>query len=218
MFSVSHDHDIVKIYGHYALVRKDKSTFHRHLVHSFDITAYDGKSRWAAYNFVRKIYEYFAPIHLKRIRDAVALLRSPFESFMSTHIAEGESEFANSQETTSAPPSQGTENLKKPKVPPKKKWQQEIDRKDEQIIQLVALLKQQIPSDASSGQNKDTEIAMLQQELERQRQESERQREEAKQREDQLREESKQRHSELMELLKEQKEENKKLLDLLSKV
>lgn len=45
MFSVSHDYHIVKIYAHYALVGKEKSTFHRYLVGSFDISVYDDKSR-----------------------------------------------------------------------------------------------------------------------------------------------------------------------------
>lgn len=186
VFSISHDHSTVKIYGHYALI-KDRTTFHRHLIRSFDLIDYDGQNRWTAYNFVRKAYDHFAPICLKRIRDAVALLRPVG--------IEDSSELANSQETTaSAPASQNTGNFKKPKVPPKKKWQQEIDKKDEQNNQLIS------------------QIAMLQQELKRQR-------EEAKQREDQLREEnerqlalekeeSKQRHEELME-------QNKKLMTML---
>lgn len=184
---------MVKIYGHYALIGKDKSTFHRHLVHSFDITAYDGKNRWTAYNFVRKLYDHFAPIHLKRIRDAVALLGPASESFMSHTCGENDSELPDSQETASAPASQDNEAFKKPSK--KKRW------------------------------NKGTEIALLQQELERQRHESERQRYELeRQREEanQLREESKlqlarekeeskQRHAELME-------QNKKLIDMLSKI
>lgn len=184
---------MVKIYGHYVLVGKDKSTFHRHLVRSFDITDYDGKNRWTAYNFVRKLYDHFAPIHLKRIQSAVAQLdEPPSESFMSITYSENDSELPDSQETASALASQDNEAFKKPALPPKKKWQ-----------------------------NKDTEIAVLQRELQRQR-------EEAKQKEDQLREESKQelarekeeskqRHAELMDLLKEQKEQNKKLIDMLSK-
>ncbi|KAL9130099.1 MAG: hypothetical protein Q9217_001615 [Psora testacea] len=136
VFSISHDHCTVKIYGHYALI-KDKTTFHRHLIHSFDLTAYGGQNRWTAYNFVRKIYDHFAPIHLERIRDAVALFGPASESVMSTDTAEGVSEFADSQVIACAPHSQGTENFKKPKLPPKTKRQQEIDRKGEQINDLL---------------------------------------------------------------------------------
>lgn len=120
-FPFSHNHEYVKIYGHYALIGRDKPIFHRRLVHDFNITGNNGKSKWTDYNLVRKTYEHFAPIHLKRIRDAVALLRPPSESSMSIDTAEGESEFANSQNDISAPPSQGTNKFKKLKVPPKKK-------------------------------------------------------------------------------------------------
>ena len=55
--------------------------FYRHLVRSFHITDYDGKTRWTAYNFIRKFYDHFAPIHLKRIQNAVAQLgKLQFES------------------------------------------------------------------------------------------------------------------------------------------
>ena len=183
VFSVSHDHDMVKIYGHYALIGKAKSTFHRHLVRSFDITDYDGKNRWTAYNFVRKLYHHFAPIHLKRIQSAVAQLGSRPESSMAITNSENDSELPDSQETASAPASQDNEVFIKPALPRKNK-----------------------------RQKKDSAIALLRQEFERQRKE-------AKEREDQLREESKQqlarekeeskqRHLELME-------QNKKLMTIL---
>ena len=184
VFSISHDHSTVKIYGHYALI-KDKTTFHRHIIHHFDLTAYDGQNRWTAYFFVRKVYEYFAPIHLKRIQSAVAQLDEPqCESLISTSNNENDSELPDSQETASAPASQGNEVFIKPALPPKKR-----------------------------RQTKDTEIAVLQQELEQSRQQLVREKEE-----------NKQRHAELMELLKEQKEQlkeqknqNDKLLDLLTR-
>ncbi len=113
---------MVKIYGHYALVGKDKSTFHRHLVRSFDITDYDGKSRWTAYYFVRKFYDYFAPIHLNRIQNAVAQLASPqSESLMSITYSENDSELPDLQEAANAPASQDNEGFKRPSLPPKKK-------------------------------------------------------------------------------------------------
>ena len=117
---------------------EDRTYFHRHLIESFDLTARDGGNRWTAYNFVRKLYDHFAPIHLKRIRDAIPYLpEQNSESFISTNTAEGESEFTASQEmATSVPASQNNESFIRPTLPPKKK-----------------------------RQNKDTELAMLQQEL-----------------------------------------------------
>lgn len=71
VFSISLDHDKVRIYGHYASIRK-RTTFHRHLIRSVKLA--DGKDRWIAYNFVRMVYDVFVPIHLKRIRDAISHL------------------------------------------------------------------------------------------------------------------------------------------------
>lgn len=58
-------------------MNNDQSTFHRHLIDSFDLTNKSGEDRWKAYNFVRKLYDHFVPIHLKRIRDAVVILSKP---------------------------------------------------------------------------------------------------------------------------------------------
>ena len=223
-FSISHDHTFVKIFGHYPLIKEDKTHFYRHLISSFDLTAGAGENRWTAYNFVRKLYDDFAPIHLKRIQDAISLLPEKSESFMSITNTEAELELSDSQETASAPASLDNEGFVRPPLPPKKKRQ----------------LKQQALSNASTAeaelQNKNSQIVVLQRELERQREEAkqredqlreeskqqlarelERQREEAKHREDQLREESKQQHAELMDLLKEQMEQNKKLINMQSK-
>lgn len=149
----------MKIYGHYALIREDRTTFHRHLVHDISLAAYKGRNRWASYHFVRKLYDHFAPIHLKRIKDAISQLRGPTsESIMSTDTTERESETTDSQaRVVNAPASQSqdSETFKKPALPLKKQ-----------------------------RQNKDTEtavlqqMAMLQEENDRQRQENERQRQE----------------------------------------
>lgn len=111
VFSISHDHTMVKIYGHYALTDKAKITFHRHLIHTFDLAGYDGRNRGTAYKFVRKLYKHFGPIHVKRIQDAISLLAGPKpESFMSITSTEAESDVPSSQEM--APPSQGGLGLK----------------------------------------------------------------------------------------------------------
>lgn len=50
-FLISHDHRIVRIYGHYALIYGNKTTFYRHPIRTFDFTALDGKEKWTAYKF-----------------------------------------------------------------------------------------------------------------------------------------------------------------------
>ena len=44
-FSVSHDHRSVRIYGHYAIIEEDKTTFYRHPMYEFSFTALDGKDK-----------------------------------------------------------------------------------------------------------------------------------------------------------------------------
>ena len=72
VFSISHDHSMVRIYGHYALIEEAKTTFHRYLIRSFGFTKRNSENRWTAYKSGRKVYDHFAPIHLKRIQSGVA--------------------------------------------------------------------------------------------------------------------------------------------------
>jgi hypothetical protein len=56
-FSISHDHRSVRIYGHYPVIEREKTTFYRHPIHTFDFTALDGKEKWTAYKFTKNIYD-----------------------------------------------------------------------------------------------------------------------------------------------------------------
>lgn len=66
-FSISHDNQAVRIYGHYPVVNSDKTTFYRHPIHTFDFTALEGRDKWTAYKFVRNAYDIWMPMHFKRI-------------------------------------------------------------------------------------------------------------------------------------------------------
>ncbi|KAL9051161.1 MAG: hypothetical protein Q9162_006188 [Coniocarpon cinnabarinum] len=70
-FSVSHDHRMVRLCGHYPLIDADKTSFYRHPIHTFDFTALDGRDKWTAYNFTRNVYEVWMPKHLKMICSAI---------------------------------------------------------------------------------------------------------------------------------------------------
>ena len=76
-FPVSHDHESVRIYGHYPLIKGDPASFYRHPIHIFNITALDGRDKWTAYKFTKKVYDHFVPMHLKRLCDAIDLLPDP---------------------------------------------------------------------------------------------------------------------------------------------
>lgn len=67
-FSISHDHRSVRIYGHYPVVKEDKTTFYRYPIRTFDFTELEGREKWTAYRFTKNIYDTWMPTHLERIR------------------------------------------------------------------------------------------------------------------------------------------------------
>ncbi|MCJ1305243.1 hypothetical protein MMC08_008057 [Hypocenomyce scalaris] len=76
-FSVSHDDQTVKIYGHYAVINGKDTSFYRHLLRHFSITDQDGKDKWTAYKFILSVYLDFRRIHHERITSAVDQLPNP---------------------------------------------------------------------------------------------------------------------------------------------
>ncbi|KAK0302016.1 hypothetical protein LTR82_018030 [Friedmanniomyces endolithicus] len=70
-FSISHDHSVVRIYGHYAVIDGAKTMFYRHPIHKFDFTALDGREKWTAYKFTKNIYDIWMPKHFERICSAI---------------------------------------------------------------------------------------------------------------------------------------------------
>ncbi|GAM82273.1 hypothetical protein ANO11243_002520 [Dothideomycetidae sp. 11243] len=80
VFSVSHDCDRVLMYGHYAVIKPnvlDDPQFYRHNIACVSLTAQDYKDLAVPFNFVRSVYEDFAPQHVQRIREAVAVFSEP---------------------------------------------------------------------------------------------------------------------------------------------
>lgn len=85
-FSLSHDHQMVRIYGHYPLIDGDKTEYYRHYIRAFDFTDLDGKDKWASYRFAKNVYDIWMPTHLERIRSAIDAL-SPSLADQSTNRA-----------------------------------------------------------------------------------------------------------------------------------
>ena len=71
VFSISHDHRSVRIYGHYFVIEGIKITFYRHSIHEFSFTALDGKEKWTAYKFIKNVYDIWMPSLHKRICSAI---------------------------------------------------------------------------------------------------------------------------------------------------
>ena len=131
-FSISHDNEAVRIYGHYALIQKNHTLFYRHPVDKLDFTRKDGKEKWTLYTFTRNVYGKFYPIHHDRIRSAVDQLPNPedfaVESFSQQSNLESyeqndsQSTIPYSQQTEQELPSSQTSEpvFKKPKGKGKK--------------------------------------------------------------------------------------------------
>jgi hypothetical protein len=76
-FSISHDDESVRIYGHYPIIDGDQTSIYRHIIKRFEMTDDDGKERWTTYRFTRNVYDIFGPIHIERLRSAVEQLPDP---------------------------------------------------------------------------------------------------------------------------------------------
>ena len=61
VFSISHDHACVRIYGHCSVIQDDRIGFYRHRLDTYDFTARMGERKWSTYRFVRNLYEHHAP-------------------------------------------------------------------------------------------------------------------------------------------------------------
>ena len=71
-FSTSHDHWLVRIYGHYAIIENEKeTTFYHYPIAAFDFTSKQGEHKWTSYKFTKNVYDNFVPTHLKRICSAI---------------------------------------------------------------------------------------------------------------------------------------------------
>ncbi|MCJ1385866.1 hypothetical protein MMC17_008990 [Xylographa soralifera] len=149
-FSISHDDEGVKIFGHYPVIDGDKTTFYRHPIRMFNFTDLDGKEKWTAYKFTKNVYDIWMPNHYKLICSAIDDIPPDMNFEVSlgdsfTPIAGAdESELPDSQDMVpSAAESQGTAPFKKPRLPPKVMLQQEIDRLREQSKQDIDRLREQ---------------------------------------------------------------------------
>ncbi|KAF6811738.1 hypothetical protein CPLU01_15053 [Colletotrichum plurivorum] len=75
-FSISHDHRLVRIYGHYPVIDGKNTKYYRYPIRTFDFTELDGKEKWTAYQFTKNVYTVWMPTHFTRIRSAIDQLPS----------------------------------------------------------------------------------------------------------------------------------------------
>ncbi len=70
-FSISHDHQSVRIYGAYPVIDGKDTKYYRHPIRRFDLTDLDGKEKWSAYHFTKNVYDIWMPKHLERLCSAI---------------------------------------------------------------------------------------------------------------------------------------------------
>jgi hypothetical protein len=70
-FSILHDHRSVRIYGYYLVIDGKDTKYYRHLVHTFDFTALDGREKWIVYKFTKNVYDVWMPSYFKRLCSAI---------------------------------------------------------------------------------------------------------------------------------------------------
>jgi hypothetical protein len=73
-FSVSHDSQNVRLYGHFPVIDGASVSYHRHMIDSFDLTVGEGEKRWTAYKFIANVYKRWVPKHLERLHSAIDAL------------------------------------------------------------------------------------------------------------------------------------------------
>lgn len=79
VFSISHDQKDARLYGHYALLHGDKWTYHRYFINSFNLLLNRNNvlDVLALYNFVQNLFKSHLPIHVQRLKDALAAFPEP---------------------------------------------------------------------------------------------------------------------------------------------
>ena len=178
VYSISHDQNDARVWGHYALVEGEKWTYYRHHIGKFDI-AHEEKDLVALHNFARNVLTVYAPKLLKRLQNAIAALPISFTLSFSAGTMSLEDD--SQQGSQQSPQGRDAEGFAIPVLPAS------AGNKSEGQIEM----KQEIERLRQEAERK-------RQEAERQRQEAERQRQETKQEMDGLKEQIKG----LMDMLK----------------
>jgi hypothetical protein len=178
-FSISHNNMNVRIYGHYPVIDGDKTVFYRHPIKNFDFTSEEGKEKWTAYKFTKNVYNVWMPDHLKLICSAI----DDIPPDLDFGVALGGSLTSVASADDSELP--GSQNM----------------ATSAPVSQDGGFVVPPLPS---AKRTKLTPKAMLEQEVER-----------LKEQNKQEREQSNQRHMELMSMLKQKEQEMKELMSML---
>ncbi|RMZ83194.1 hypothetical protein DV738_g1426, partial [Chaetothyriales sp. CBS 135597] len=74
-FSISHNDEDVRIWGHYAVIEGKDVKFYRHLISKFIFApSGEGDQRWKAYKFVKNVYDLWLPKHFEKLCSVIDML------------------------------------------------------------------------------------------------------------------------------------------------
>ena len=180
-FSITHNNDQVKIYAHYPEIHETATECYRHPLRNLVINDSETGERWAAYRFVRNVYDTFAPKHRTRILEAIDQLPAPRVE-PSRSIAASVERSSTSQEKVakSAPSSSNESVFKKPEIPVRRVTTAQLQA---QVMQLTEENKKEKDQllEALNREREDYKQIMI-----REREERDREREESNRRQDEL--------------------------------
>jgi len=186
VFSVSHDNERVKIYGHFPLIRDGRVTFHRYYIHDYSLDGHYGRNRDTGSNFTRAVYRDFYPVHLSRIQQAIARLQDPRTTSLVYEVSVDEDDMPASGEssqetgTSSRPPlrraqsrgSQGELTLMKQQMAKleqiyKAQLEQQQKQMEQQMEQQQKQMEQQQKQMEQQTEQQQKQIALLERLLDR---------------------------------------------------
>lgn len=78
-FSISYNHKAVQLYCHYPVINGENTAIYRSKLHRHDFDFQQDRDRWKSYRFVRSVYERWAPMHFKRLCDAIDRIDGNFD-------------------------------------------------------------------------------------------------------------------------------------------
>ena len=70
-FSVSHDEETVRIYGHFPVIDGAKTTYWRHILRKCNYADPRGNDKWTAYTFTKNVYDIWMPTLFEMICSAI---------------------------------------------------------------------------------------------------------------------------------------------------
>jgi hypothetical protein len=199
VYSISHDEQDVRLYGHYAIIQGEKWTYYRYRIDTFNILS-SQRHLLSLYNFGQNVLKAHVLGHVERLKGA--LLAQPEPSALSFDTT-GMSLNEDSQQNL---PERDADGFVVPALPDASKSKESAktepnDKLMEQISKLMAQLK---------GEREQHE-----EERKKDKEERKRDKQEYKEQVEQLRQEKKEREEQLRQDNKEREERQKEIIALL---